>query len=315
MSAPLLKLNSGHQIPQFGLGTWLAEPGEVGQAVKMALDIGYRHFDCAMLYENQKEIGDVFKIAFHDGKVKREDVFICSKVWNNAHSYKAATEAIDIMLKELQISYLDLCLIHFPMAYFEGKDMHPMDADGKSKNADIDYLETWKAMEDAVKAGKVKSIGLSNFNTKQIQRVIDNSKIKPAMLQIESHPYFTQESLLEWCKKNGIVVTAYSPLANNAHVFRKDGQTNLLEEKIILDLAGKHKKTPAQIILRWAIDRGTVVIPKSIKRHRLEENFNIFDFKLSSDEMKTINSLNKNMRLLGLEIASENRDYPFHDEA
>jgi len=256
-----------------------------------------------------------FKVAFHDGKVKREDVFICSKIWNNAHSHKAASEAIDIMLKELQISYLDLCLIHFPMAYVEGGEMHPKDANGKMKHADIDYLETWKVLEDAVKAGKVKSIGLSNFNTKQIQRVIDNAKIKPSVLQIEAHPYFTQEALLAWCKKHDIVVTAYSPLANNAHAFRKEGQANLLEEKIILDLAKKHQKTPAQIILRWAIERETVVIPKSIKRHRLEENFNIFDFKLSSDEMKAINSLNENMRLLGLPHDSENRDYPFHGEA
>jgi aldehyde reductase len=313
MPVPLLKLNSGHQMPQFGLGTWLSEPGEVGQAVKIALEIGYRHFDCAILYENQKEIGEIFKVAFKDGKVKREDVFITSKMWNNQHSYAKATSAIDTTLKELEISYLDLFLIHFPMSYFEDGGMVPMDENGKMKYSNIDYLETWKALEDAVKAGKVKSIGLSNFNSKQIQRVIDNSKIKPAVLQVESNPYFSQTALLEWCKKQRIVFTAYSPLANNAHAFRKEGQTNLLEEKVMKDIAGKYNKSPAQVALRWGIERGTAMIPKSIKRNRLEENMNIWDFKLTADDMKAIDGLNKNLRLLGLEQDSAHPDYPFHD--
>jgi len=286
MSVPLLKLNSGHQIPQIGLGTWLSKPGEVGEAVKMALEIGYRHIDCAMAYGNQEEIGQVFNTVFGSGKVKREDVFITSKIWNTFHSYKKATEAIDIMLKELQIPYLDLCLIHWPMGYFEENGLFPKDKNEKIIYADTDYLDTWKAMEDGVKAGKIRSIGISNFNIKQIQRLIDNGTIKPAVLQIELNPYFSQNALLEWCKKQGVIVTAYSPLANNSNIFRKEGQSNLLEDKVILDLAEKYKKTPAQIIIRWAIERKTAVIPKSIKRHRLEENFHVFDFKLSSDDIE-----------------------------
>jgi len=315
MAVPSLKLNSGHQMPQIGLGTWLSKPGEVGEAVKMALEIGYRHIDCAMSYGNQDEIGQIFKSVFGSGKVKREDVFITSKIWNTFHSYKKASEAIDIMLKELQIPYLDLCLIHWPQGYFEENGLFPKDKNEKIIFADTDYLETWRAMEDGVKAGKIRSLGISNFNIKQIQRIIDNRTIKPAVLQIETNPYFSQNTLLEWCTKQGITVTAYSPLANNANVFRKEGQANLLEDKVILDLSEKYKKTPAQIILRWAIERKTVVIPKSIKRHRLEENFNIFDFKLSSDDIEKINSLDRNWRILTLDRDLAHPHYPFRDDA
>jgi len=315
MAIPSLSLNSGNSIPQLGLGTWLSKPGEVGEAVRMALEVGYRHIDCAQLYENQEEIGEVFGAVFKSGKVKREDVFITSKIWNSCHSYDKATQSIENTLKELQISYLDLMLIHFPMGYDEKDGMHPKDADGKVIYSDIDYLETWKAMENAVKNGKVRTIGLSNFNTKQIERVVKNSIIKPAVLQIEAHPYFVQNGLLEWCKKNGIVVTVYSPLANPGHAFRKEGQPNLFEEKVILDIAEKHKKTPAQVAIRWAIQRGTVVIPKSIRRVRLEENANVFDFKLTSDDMAAINGLDRNWRMLGLENATSHPHYPFHENA
>jgi len=315
MTVPSLKLNSGHRMPQIGLGTWLSKPGEVGEAVKMALEVGYRHIDCAQSYGNQDEIGQVFNAVFGSGKVKREDVFITSKIWNTFHSHKKALEAIDAMLKELQIPYLDLCLIHWPQGYFEENGLFPKDDNEKIIYANTDYLETWKAMEDAVKAGKVKSIGLSNFNIKQIQRVLDNCKIKPAVLQVESNPYFSQTPLLEWCKKQGIVFTAFSPLANNANVFRKEGDANLLEDKIILGLAEKYKKTPAQIILRWAIERETIVIPKSIKRNRLEENFHVFDFKLSSDDMTSINGLDRHWRILTLDRDLSHKDYPFHKDA
>jgi aldehyde reductase len=302
-------------MPQFGLGTWQSKPGEVGEAVKMALDIGYRHIDCAMAYGNQEEIGQVFNSVFSDGKIKREEVFITSKIWNTFHSYKKDGEAIDTILKDLQIAYLDLCLIHWPMGYFEENGFFPKDKNDKLIYADTDYLDTWKAMEDGVKAGKIKSIGISNFNDKQIQRIIDNCDIKPSVLQVEANPYFSQNTLVDWCHKRGIIFTAYSPLANNAGPFRKEGQPNLLEEKIILELAGKYKKTPAQIIIRWAIERKTVVIPKSVKRHRLEENFDVFDFKLSTDDRASIDSLDRHWRILKLDRDLTHPHYPFHEDA
>jgi aldehyde reductase len=313
MEVPSLIMNSGHKIPQFGLGTWLSKPGEAGEAVRMALDVGYTHFDLAMAYGNQEEIGKVFKSVFDAGKIKREDLFITGKIWNSYHSFEKATFAIDSMLKELQIPYLDLCLIHWPMGYNEDGGMFPKDENGKIIYSDIDYLETWKAMEASVKAGKVRSLGISNFNTKQIQRIIDNSVIKPAMLQVECNPYFPQNAMLEFCKKRGIAFTCYSPLANNTNVFRKEGEPNLLEEKIILDLASKHHKTPAQIVLRWAIQRETVIIPKSIRRHRLEENIKIWDFKLSQEDMASIDKLDRNWRLLTLDRDNAHKHYPFNE--
>jgi len=311
MAVPSLKLNSGHSIPQLGLGTWLSKPGEVGEAVKMALEIGYRHIDCAMSYGNQEEIGNVFSSAFGGGKIKREDVFVTSKIWNTFHTYEKATAAIDIMLKELQIPYLDLCLIHWPQGYLEDNGLFPKDANGKIINANTDYLDTWKAMENAVEAGKVRSIGVSNFNVKQIQRIFEHGTIKPAVLQIEAHPYFSQNNLLQFCKKHGVIVTAFSPLANNAHMFRKEGQPNLLEEKIVLDIAGKHKKTPAQVVIRWAVQRETVAIPKSTRRVRLEENFQVYDFQLSAADVSSIDGLDRNWRILTLDRDLDHPHYPF----
>jgi len=314
MTNPTLSLNSGYSIPQLGLGTWLSKPGEVGEAVKIALEVGYRHIDCAHAYGNQEEIGQVFSSVFKSGQIKREDIFITSKIWNTFHSYEKATEAIDIILKELQISYLDLCLIHWPMGYYEEGGMAPKDADGKVIHKDTDYLDTWKAMEKAVKNGKIRSIGLSNFNSKQIERVIKNCTIKPAVLQVEAHPYFSQNALLEWCKKNEIVVTAYSPLGNPGNASR--APTNLIGEKVILDIAEKHKKTPSQVLIRWALQRGTVVIPKSTRRERLEENFKVRDFQLTVEDMAAINGLDRNSRIStsALDGDALNPHYPFHEK-
>jgi len=312
---PKMPLNSGHSLPQLGLGTWQSKVGEVGEAVKISLQEGYRHLDCAMGYANHDEIGNVLSEAFKSGQVKREDVFITSKIWNTFHSYGKARAAIDTMLKDLQLTYLDLCLIHWPMGYNEEDGFMPKDENGKMIYADTDYLDTWKAMEEAVKAGKVRSIGLSNFNTKQIDRVISKCTIKPAVLQVEVHPYLQQTPLLEYCKKNGIVMTAFSPLANNTHMFRQEGQPNLLEDKVISNIAQKHKKTPAQVALRWAIQRGTVAIPKSTRQQRLQENIDVFDFQLTAEDMEAIKGLDRNFRLLTLERDISHPHYPFHQKS
>jgi len=311
MAASSLTLNSGHSIPQLGLGTWLSQPGEVGESVKMALEVGYRHIDCATVYQNQEEIGKVFSDAFRSGKVKREDVFITSKIWNTHHSYEKASEAIGDMLKDLQVSYLDLCLIHWPMGYQEGNGMFPVDKNGKNIYSDVDYLDTWKALENAVKTGKIRNIGVSNFNIKQLERILDSCTIKPQVVQVEAHPYFSQNTLLDWCKKHKIVLTAFCPLANNAHVFRKEGDPNLLEDNVVLNIAKRHNKTSAQVVLRWAVQRGTSAIPKSIRRTRLEENYNVFDFELTTDEMNAINNLDRNWRIAALDYDITHPHYPF----
>ncbi|CAL2032231.1 unnamed protein product [Caenorhabditis brenneri] len=299
MSSPTLKLNSGHSIPTIGLGTWQSKPGEVSAAIKTAVAAGYRHIDCAHVYQNQKEVGEALKEILDEGKVKREELFITSKVWNTFHSTAKAHENIDIILSDLQLSYVDLMLIHWPQGYAEGEGLFPAGENGKMKYSDIDYLETWKALEAAQKAGKCRSIGLSNFTHKQIQRVWDAAEVKPACLQVELHPYFTQVKLREFCKEKGIVVVGYSPLGNpGSAFFRKDGDLNVLTNEVVAGIAKAHGKSPAQIVLRWFVESGLSAIPKSVTPQRILDNFSVFDFKLTSEEIKAIDDLNRGWRLV-----------------
>ncbi|KAK6746294.1 hypothetical protein RB195_012418 [Necator americanus] len=209
MTVPSIKLSSGHEMPIVGLGTWQSKPGEVGKALETALTAGYRHIDCAWAYGNQVEIGETLTKMF-SSSLKREDVFITSKVWNTFHSTDACKKHVLNILDQLRLDYIDLMLIHWPMGYEEGGEPFPKRQDSdKMKYSDVDYLTTWKVLEDFVNEGKIRSIGISNFNHKQIERVISNSTIKPAVLQVELHPYFQQKKLRNFCKENGIAVTAY----------------------------------------------------------------------------------------------------------
>jgi aldehyde reductase len=306
-----MKLNSGYDMPIIGLGTWMSKPGEVGKAVIDAYNIGYRHFDCALVYGNEAEIGTTLSKLFSNGKAKREDLFITSKVWSTYHSYQKAGECIDITLRDLQVPYLDMYLIHWPMSFPEGGDLVPKDKAGNVISSDVDFLETWRAMEDAVTVGKIRSIGLSNFNISQIERIINSGQIKPSNLQIEIHPYLPQNDLIRYCQKNDIVVTAYSPLANNSNYYgRKHDSPNLLHEPDIVEIAQKHTKTPAQVAIRWALQRNTIVIPKSVTKNRIHENIDVFDFSLSEQEMQKIDNLDRNWRTC--DLADESHPfYPF----
>jgi aldehyde reductase len=294
-----VKLNSGHEMPLFGLGTWLSKPGEVGNAVKIALTNGYKLLDCAQAYENQAEIGAVLKELFDGGKVKREDVFITSKVWNTFHSYNLALKSVESTLADLKIDYLDLCLIHWPTGYQEGGELFPKKSD-KMIYSDVDYLDTWKAMEHMVKQGKVRSIGLSNFNEAQIQRVIENGEVKPAVLQVELHPYFQQKQLVSFCTKNSIAVTAYSPLANPAMPFHKAGDPNILHDPVVSKIAKNHSKNNAQVVLKFLVQKGIAVIPKSVNEKRIVDNAKIWDFTLTDQEVGQMEGLDRNLRFLDL---------------
>ncbi|CAD6200164.1 unnamed protein product [Caenorhabditis auriculariae] len=317
MSVPSVTLNDGHKMPLLGLGTWQSEPGEVGKAVKTALELGYRHIDCAYAYLNQKEIGDVLQKVFAEGKIKREDVFITSKVWNTFHSYEKAKENIATILSELQLDYIDLILIHWPMGYAEGAEIFPKTEDGKKmRYSDVDYLETWKAAEEAKKSGKVRSIGISNFNHLQIDRLLDNSTIKPSVLQIELSPYLTQKKIRDYCDSKNIFITAYSPFGNpGSSMFRKSGDPCVLNDETIKKIAEKHGKTNAQIVLRWITQHNIIAIPKSTSAERLSQNFNVFDVELSNEEMNAIDGLNKNWRLVDIkERDGDHPHFPFNEE-
>ncbi|EDS38466.1 aldose reductase [Culex quinquefasciatus] len=307
--------NNGKSIPMIGLGTWGSPPGQVTQAVKDAIDIGYRHIDCAHVYQNEHEVGDGVEAKIKDGTVKREDIFITSKLWNTFHRPELVEGACRNTLKNLKLDYLDLYLIHWPVGYKEGDDLFPMQPDGKTFIfSDADYVDTWKAMEKLVDDGLVKNIGLSNFNRKQVQRVLDVARIKPVTNQIENHAYLHQAKLCAFCAEKGIIVTAYSPLASPARPWVKDGDIVLLEDEKLKSIAAKHSRDPAQILIRYQIQQGHVVIPKSVTKARIASNFDVFSFELDAEDVNLLASLERNERICPEFGSFGHPHHPFENE-
>lgn len=256
-------LNNGVKMPVMGLGVFKVEDGNVvTQAVKDAIKNGYRSIDTASFYDNEAGVG----LGIKESGIPREELFVTTKVWNGDHGYENTLNAFEISLEKLGLEYLDLYLIHWPV---RGK-----------------YTETWKALEKLYHDGKVRAIGVSNFNIHHLEDILNEGKVKPVINQVEYHPHLTQVELREFCVREGIQMEAWSPL--------KKGE--LLTDPVIQKLAEKHQKTPAQIILRWDIQNNVITIPKSIKEHRIVENADIFDFSLTEEDMQEINGLNINSR-------------------
>lgn len=261
-----VKLNNGVEMPCIGLGVFRIEDNtEAQRVVETALKVGYRHIDTAMYYHNEEAVGKAIK----NSGIPREEIFVTTKMWNADQRNGKVKEAFEASLKRLNLDYLDLYLIHWPV---EGR-----------------FVETWKKFEEIYQSGKVKAIGVSNFKQHHLETLLKEATIVPAVNQIELHPYLTQQNDLDFCKKAGIQTEAWSQFAAN--------QTGLFEEKILTDLAVKYSKSPAQIILRWDYQRGVVTIPKSANEKRMAQNLHIFDFKLTEEEIGKINSLNKNKRV------------------
>ena len=290
-------------MPVIGLGTWKSDPGKVGEAVTYALgEAGYKHVDCAWIYGNEKEIGQAFKDVFSNGSLKRDDVFVTSKLWNSFHAKHSVAKACKDTLADLKLDYLDLYLIHWGIATPFG-EKEPMGDDGVLITDAVPIRETWEAMQELVKAGLVKAIGVSNFTTPMILDLLTYAAIPPAVNQIEVHPYLQQAGLIEFCRRKNIAVTAYSPLgrpgAEPARPFlRNRGGERLINDAVIVEIAGRHKKTSAQVLLKWGVQRGTIVIPKSVTPSRIKENIDIFEFELSKDEMQNIAGLEIPERLV-----------------
>lgn len=255
-----ITLNDGYQMPSLGLGTFLLQPKDAEEAVYNALKCGYRLIDTANAYMNERAVGRGIKKS----GVPRNEIFLESKLWPTVYTRETA---VDEMLDRLGVDYVDLLLLHQPAG---------------------DYMTGYKMMEKAVKEGKVKSIGLSNFEGEPLQKILENCEIKPAVIQVEAHPYYPQNELKEILKENNIHIQAWYPLGH--------GDKSLIEEDVFARLGQKYGKTPAQIILRWHVQSGNIVIPGSKNPEHIKDNADIFDFELTSEEMEEINKLDKNTR-------------------
>lgn len=258
-------LHSTIEMPQLGFGVWQVEEKDAVPAVTKAIETGYRSIDTAAIYGNEKQVGE----AIRQSGVARDELFITTKVWNADQGYENTLKALETSLDKMGLDYVDLYLIHWPTPEYD------------------EYVETYKALEQLQKDGKVKAIGVCNFDIDHLQRLLDECEVKPAVNQVECHPYLAQNELKDFCRDNGILLEAWSPLMQGGEVLKDD---------VVQSIAEKHGKTSAQIIIRWHLQNDTVVIPKSITPSRIEENFDVFDFQLTADDMAAINQLDRGER-------------------
>ncbi len=289
------------------MGLWKIEPEHTAEIVEQAVECGYRHFDSACDYGNEAEAGEGLRRVLAAGAARREDLWVTSKLWNNYHRGEHVRPALERTLADLQLDYLDLYLIHFPVSlrfvpfetrYPPGWTDDP-DAEVPRLRPDpVPIQETWEAMQELVRAGLVREIGVCNFGVSLLRDLQSYAEIQPSVLQVELHPYLTQEKLLRFCRESDIAVTAFSPLGAQSYFQLNMAEAGeaVLEQPQIREIAARHQRTPAQVVLRWGIQRGTAIVPKTSNPARLQENLNLFDFELSAEEMATISGLNRNRR-------------------
>ncbi|XP_047141833.1 aldo-keto reductase family 1 member B1 isoform X1 [Hydra vulgaris] len=288
---PVIKLNNGVEMPAFGFGTWLAEPGVVGESVRLALKCGYKHIDCAAIYENEPEIGNVFGPLFSSGEYNRKDIFITSKAW--VSEFKNIEGACKKTLSDLQLEYLDLYLLHLPFETENGVNI--------GYNAER-IQKAWESMEDLVAKGLVKSVGVSNFTILKLEELLKHSpKLVPACNQVEAHPYLPQKRLHAYCKEKGISIMAYTSLGNvnRPSMFKYTCEDPvLLEDPVVKKVAERNNATVAQVLLAWALATGFGVIPKSVREERIKENLDTLKVNLSPEDLQEINGITIRHRYL-----------------
>ncbi len=291
--------NNGDRMPVLGLGTWKSEAGEVGDAVRAALEIGYRHIDCALIYGNEPEIGAALEKALADGVVKREELWITSKLWNNAHAPEDVRPAFEQTRRDLRVDYVDLYLIHWPIALKKGV-LIPETADQFVSLDEQPIADTWTEMEKLVDDGLAKQIGVSNFSVKKLTELKASARIPPTVNQVEMHPYLQQPELLEWCNTNDVFVTGYAPLGSGDRPdrLRSDEEVMLLKDPTLAAIAARAGITAAQVLLRWALQRGTSVIPKSVNPERLRENLASAEVVLTEQDLRELAALDRGRRYI-----------------
>ncbi|CAJ0956598.1 unnamed protein product [Ranitomeya imitator] len=313
-------LNDGHKMPVIGFGTYAPKTYTKEQAiegVKSAIEVGYRHIDGAYMYENEVEVGQAIRAKIADGMVKREDIFYTGKLWNNNHTLERVRPALEKSLKDLQLDYMDLFIIHSPVAFKPGDDLYPMDENGKLIFHNTDIRDTWKAMEACKDAGLVRSIGVSNFNRRQLELILNmpELKYKPVCNQVECHIFLNQSKLLDFCKSHDITLVGYSVLGSSRDETCYDQNSpRVLDDPVLNAVATKLHRSPAQVALRHFLQKGVVVLAKSFSPERIKQNFQIFDFVISDEDMKALDGIHNNMRYLTLDSWKEQPNYPFHDE-
>jgi len=266
-----IRLNNGVEIPVLGLGTSNASGEGAVNAVMCALEAGYRHIDTAKLYKNESEVGE----GVRRSGVPRDEVFITTKLWNDDHGYDNALKAIDVSLRNLEMNYVDLYLVHWPVS-------------GRR-------TETWRAMEKILKDGKARAIGVGNFTIRHLEELLPEAGIVPAVNQVEFTPYLYQKRLQDYCEARGIRIEAWAPLTRGLK----------LNDPRLVEVARRYEKTPAQVLIRWGLQKGTISIPKSARRERIIENSQVFDFSISSRDMERLDGFNENLRTLGLNPESD----------
>jgi D-xylose reductase len=326
MTPTSLPLASGARLPAVGLGLWKVSSADAPGLVREAVRVGYRHLDSACDYGNEPAVGEGIRLAIADG-VKRDDLWVTSKLWNTYHQPKHVRPACERTLKDLGLDHLDLYLVHFPIPlafvpfetrYPPGWFHDPATPAAGMMPAAVPLADTWRAMEDLVTAGLVRHIGVCNYNAALLRDLLSYAGIRPDVLQIELHPFLAQEKLLRFCRENGIAVTGFSPLGAPSYVplGMATAEDSVLRDPIVTAAAARLGKTPAQVVLRWGVQRGTAVVPKTSNPDRLAENLAVFDFALTADEMAAITKLDRHRRFNDPGVFCEaafNTFYPIYE--
>jgi alcohol dehydrogenase (NADP+) len=284
-----IPMNNGRSIPALGFGTLIPDAAETITATRDALQAGFRHFDCAERYGNEREVGRALQTGLAAGRIARDEIFVTTKLWNSNHRPERVGPAFEASLERLRLEYLDLYLIHTPFAFRPGDDQDPRDQNGNViYDRDVTLLDTWGAMESLVDRGKCRAIGLSDIGLNELKPIYESARIKPAVVQVESHPYLPEAELIGFCKEKGIVFLAFAPLGHGM-------KPGLMEDPVISAIAARVGKTPAQVLLAWAVQRGTALLTTPRTAARARENFDIS--ALPEDALDEINRIQTRQRL------------------